>query len=123
MAERMRHQPAALVRRMLLALAVALVLVQTLGVLHRVMHASHGARTVVSAPEVQTIFSGLWGDHTQANDCQSFDQASPDLLHSAATAPVVQPMPAQWYSVVLHERFALFERFFSARGPPASTLT
>jgi hypothetical protein len=27
-----------------------------------------------------------------------------------------------WYALSLHERFALFERFYAARGPPAALL-
>lgn len=118
------------VRRALLLLLTALVLVQTVGVLHRVAHAhgSHSAVTVESATarsSGQDLMAGLqrlWGDHSNAVDCQLFDQSCPDVLHLPVL--VVMPvMPAhRWLVATLHERFALFERFYAARGPPAVLL-
>lgn len=117
-------------QRMILVVLVALVLVQTLGVLHRVAHA-HGAHSAVTtepptlAASSQGLMAGLqrvWGDHSNAVDCQLFDQTCPDTLHALALvfAPV---MPALgWLAAILHERFALFERFYAARGPPAVLL-
>jgi hypothetical protein len=55
-------------------------------------------------------------------DCQLFDQNCPDVLHTPAL--VLMPvLPAHsWQAATLHERFALFERFYAARGPPAVLL-
>ena len=117
-------------QRMIVMVLVALVWVQTLGVLHRVAHA-HGVHSAVTAePQAlaassQGLMAGLqrvWGNHSNAVDCQLFDQSCPDSLHSLALvfAPV---MPALgWLAAILHERFALFERFYTARGPPAVLL-
>jgi hypothetical protein len=117
-------------QRMALVLLTALVLVQTLGVMHRVAHAhgSHSALATEHATLVATsqdLMAGLqrlWGDHSHAVDCQLFDQSCPDALHTPAF--VLMPvMPAlTWLAATLHERFALFERFYAARGPPAVLL-
>ena len=117
-------------QRMVLVLLTALVWVQTLGVMHRVAHAhgSHSALATEHATSVATsqdLMAGLqrlWGDHSHAVDCQLFDQSCPDALHSSVL--VLMPvMPAHsWLAATLHERFALFERFYAARGPPAVLL-
>lgn len=115
------------VTRMLLT---ALVLVQTIGVLHRVAHA-HGMHNVMAVEGVTTAASDqdlmaglqrLWGDHSHVVDCQLFDQSCPDALNTPVF--VLMPvMPAlSWLAATLHERFALFERFYAARGPPAVLL-
>lgn len=117
-------------QRTALVLLTALVLVQTLGVLHRVAHA-HGTHSAVTAEPATSIASSqdlmaglqrLWGDHSHAVDCQLFDQNCPDALHTPAW--VLMPvMPAySWLTATLRERFALFERFYAARGPPAVLL-
>jgi hypothetical protein len=117
-------------RRALLLLLTALVLVQTLGVLHRVAHA-HGTHSAVTAEPATSVASSqdlmaglqrLWGDHSHAVDCQLFDQNCPDALHTPAC--VLMPiLPAySWLTATLRERFALFERFYAARGPPAVLL-
>lgn len=119
-------------RHMLLALLTALVLVQTLGVVHRVAHAhnAHPAEASVSDaetaatanPGVFTSLQRLWGGHSNAVDCQLFDQSCPDALHIPVLL-VMTVMPAiSWLAATLHERFALFERFYAARGPPAVLL-
>ena len=114
-------------QRTALVLLTALVLVQTLGVLHRVAHA-HGTHSAVTAEPATSVASSqdlmaglqrLWGDHSHAVDCQLFDQSCPDALQT----PVLRVMPLMpafsWLAATLHERFALFERFYAARGPPA----
>jgi hypothetical protein len=51
-----------------------------------------------------------------------FDQTCPDLLQAPVWAlPAVSVMPIGMAALLL-ERFALFERFYAARGPPASLL-
>ena len=119
-------------RHMLLVLLTALVLVQTLGVLHRVAHAHNAHPEVVSVSDVNTAAASkpgmftslqrLWGGHSNAVDCQLFDQSCPDALHTPVLL-VMPVMPAiSWLAATLHERFALFERFYAARGPPAVLL-
>ena len=119
-------------RHMLLVLLTALVLVQTLGVLHRVAHAHNAHRETVSVSDIYkatasnpgmfTSLQRLWGGHSNAVDCQLFDQSCPDALHTPVLL-VMPVMPAiSWLAATLHERFALFERFYAARGPPAVLL-
>jgi hypothetical protein len=117
-------------QRMALMLLTALVLVQTVGVLHRVAHAHgthhavavEGATAATSGQDLMTGLQRLWGEHSHAVDCQLFDQSCPDVLHTPAW--VLMPvLPAySWLAATLHERFALFERFYAARGPPAVLL-
>ena len=117
-------------QRVALVLLTALVLVQTVGVLHRVAHA-HGTHSVVAVDDATAAASGqnlmaglqrLWGEHSNAVDCQLFDQSCPDTLHTSAWV-LLPVLPAlSWLAATLHERFALFERFYAARGPPAVLL-
>lgn len=114
-------------RRGLMLLLTALVWVQTVGVLHRVAHAqqsagvlSHAAPAVVKDDVSQ--LAAIWGDHSNSAECQLFDQSCPDLLHAPVWAlSAVSAVPA-WVAAELRERFALFERFYAARGPPADLL-
>ena len=108
-------------RQAVLVLLMALVLVQTVGVLHRVAHAQQSMdRATVAAAETTAGLKALWGEHTTSTECQLFDQACPDLLHTPiATLPTSLPL-ALWTAEVLAERFALFERFYAARGPPGA---
>jgi hypothetical protein len=117
-------------QRMVLVLLTALVLVQTVGVLHRVAHAHgthstvavEGATTAASDQDLMACLQRLWGDHSNAVDCKLFDQSCPDALHTPVLL-VMPVMPAiSWLAATLHERFALFERFYAARGPPAVLL-
>lgn len=117
-------------RRALLLLLTALILVQTLGVLHRVVHVhgTHSAVTAepgISAAPSQNLMAGLqrlWGDHSHAVDCQLFDQNCPDALHTSAWVLMPVLSAHSWLTATLRERFALFERFYAARGPPAVLL-
>jgi hypothetical protein len=111
----------------MVTLLSVLVLVQTVGILHRVAHAygTHSEVAVEGATEAasgQDLMAGLqrlWGDHSHGLDCQLFDQSCPDALHTPAWG-LVPVLPAHsWLAATLHERFALFERFYAARGPPA----
>ena len=110
-------------RRALLVLLTALVLVQTMGVLHRAAHATgngHVNAMASSVPlEKANVWSRLWGEHSSLADCQLFDQACPDVLHHAlfCAAAVVASHVLQ--VATLQARFSLFERFYATRGPPA----
>lgn len=114
-------------QRVLLIWLTALLMVQTVGVLHRVAHAQQSVGVLGHASSVSVKHDGpalaaIWGDHSNSAECQLFDQACPDLLHvSAFRVPIVSSSPV-WMALALHERFALFERFYAARGPPAALL-
>jgi len=114
-------------QRLLSVLLTALILVQTVGVLHRVAHAQQNAAgwTHVMPAEAKadvSLFAAIWGEHSNSAECQLFDQACPDLLDTPVWAlPVVTALPV-WEAAELRERFALFERFYAARGPPATLL-
>ena len=131
MAEVQRCLPMALslrsVRRALVLLLTALILVQTVGVLHRVVHAqpsagvfSHAA--TAGATGDTSVLAAIWGGHSNSAECQLFDQTCPDLLHVPVWAlPALAILPI-WTAALLREHFALFERFYAARGPPAVLL-
>jgi hypothetical protein len=131
MANALRFLPMSLslrgVQRVMLALLMALIMLQTVGVLHRVAHAqqsagvfSHAAPAVVQDDVI--LLAAIWGEHSNSAECQLFDQTCPDLLHVPVWAlPAVSVVPT-WVASVLRERFALFERFYAARGPPAALL-
>lgn len=131
MANALRFLPMSLslrgVQRVMLVLLTALIMVQTVGMLHRVAHAqqsagvfSHAAPAVVKADV--SLLAAIWGEHSNSAECQLFDQTCPDLLHAPVWAlPAVSVMPI-WMAALLLERFALFERFYAARGPPATLL-
>lgn len=134
MAEALRWMPMALslrtLRWALLVLLTTLMWVQTVGVLHRVAHATGSAHRLQSAvtdtpheaaftTDNTTVLTRLWGEHSSLVDCQLFDQACPDLLHHVVLDAVTVAASQAWYVVSLQERFALFERFYAVRGPPA----
>jgi hypothetical protein len=134
MADALRWTPIALslraLRWALLVLLTTLVLVQTVGVLHRVAHATGSAHSLpsvmmdapheaASTTDKTTVLTRLWGEHSSLVDCQLFDQACPDVLHHVVLDAVTVAAPQVWHLVSLQERFALFERFYAARGPPA----
>jgi len=112
--------------RMVLVLLTALVLVQTVGVLHRVVHAHSTHPVVVAAeaplaPVTLDLMGGLqrlWGDHSNAVDCQLFEQSCPDAWHTPAVVLMpVLPAPG-WLVAMWQARFAVLARFYAARGPP-----
>lgn len=102
-------------------LMVALWLAQTLGVMHRVAHATHFQDHVSYADVVAPhAVNSLWGDHSNASDCRVFDQNSPDLLGCSQltlTFPFAVPT---WVAIDLPVRMVLFERFYAAQGPPVA---
>ena len=131
MTDALRNLPMALslrsLQRLLSVLLTALILVQTVGVMHRVAHAQQSAGAFShAAPAVLTddasLLAAIWGDHSNSAECQLFDQSCPDLLNVPVWAlPAVSAVPT-WGAAFLTERFALFERFYAARGPPAALL-
>ncbi len=127
-------------RRWLMWALLALVCLQTLTVVHRIVHRESAAQRVTQTSqdlavaqqkptnspsnpaEVTPFFDDLWGEHKSLTDCQLFDQACPDALQHALFIDSYIPTPAIWLGLVLLERFALFERFYAARGPPVFAL-
>ena len=101
-----------------LLLLTAIVLIQTVGVLHRVAHA-HSSNGSVSINETAMAdFTRLWGEHSSLAECQLFDQAVSDFLQTANFLPVSLILTFVWIKAQSQERFSLFERFYAARGPP-----
>ena len=111
------------VRRAVVVLLTALVLVQTIGVLHRVAHAQQSAGVATHvASDTSSVLAAIWGEHSNSVECQLFDQACPELLHTPAWTLPVAMLAVIWTVAVLAERFALFERFYAARGPPVALI-
>ena len=127
-------------RRWIIWLLFALVCLQTLTLVHRIVHKESVAQRVTQTLLDQTVvhqkpisslnstsdtskfFADLWGEHKSLTDCQLFDQACPDILQHVLLIDSYIPPPAIWLGDVLLERFALFERFYAARGPPVRSL-
>ena len=127
-------------RFMVWLLLLALVSLQTLAVMHRIVHkeslvprvvqTSQGLSVVHQSPDNSahatsrtiSLFSGLWGEHKSLTDCQLFDQACPDALHHTVHMDLYIVPPAIGLGEIFLERFALFERFYAARGPPVRVL-
>ncbi len=118
----------------LMAVALCMVLLQSVVGMHRVLHVQG-----VNAPLTDTQLSdntsvtveadkrlasidghkgGVWGDHTRVSDCQLFDQVCADASPVAMWfAPPVVQLPGFMTQTVLA---SWVERnlFFSARDPP-----
>lgn len=110
-------------RRVLLALLTALMLVQTVGVLHRVAHAQQSSGVTTHAVgNSSSVLTSIWGEHSNSADCQLFDHACPDLLQVAVWVLPTNLPATTWVTALLQERFALFERFYAARGPPVAVI-
>ncbi len=106
---------------MLIMLMAFLLCSQTWGLMHRVAHAkqSVGLTTQTVADNAHTGHSH-WGDHSTASECRVFDQSCPDLL-AFSNCHIAQAVTVPlWVTTLLIERFALFERFYLAQGPPAA---
>jgi hypothetical protein len=134
----MRHLSG--LRQWTLWLLFALVCLQTLTVMHRTVHRESVVQRVTQTQLAQTVviqkltstlnctsdaskfFADLWGEHKSLTDCQLFDQACPDALQNALHIDNYITAPVIWLGLVLLERFALFERFYAARGPPVRSL-
>ena len=119
---------------------LALVCLQTLTVVHRIVHKESAAQRLTQTlqdlavaqqkptnspsnpAEVTPFFADLWGEHKSLTDCQLFDQACPDALQHALFIDSYISPPAIRMGALLLERFALFERFYAARGPPVFAL-
>jgi hypothetical protein len=117
-----------------LLLACALLLAQTLGLMHGVLHGTQMAAVGKPGIQVQAFvaagdspagwLAAIFSAHQGDNDCRLFDQASqgsaaPQVVVSAP--PVVMPSSA----VALFQGAALarFAALFDARGPPLTLQT
>ena len=118
----------------LMAVALCMVLLQSVVGMHRVLHVQ-GVNAPLSATQLtdntsvaveahkrlassEGHKSGVWGDHTRAADCQLFDQACADASPAAMWfAPPVVQLPNFMAQTVLASWFES-NLFFSARGPP-----
>ncbi len=120
-------------QRGLMAVALCMLLLQSVVGMHRVLHGQNSSVPLVATQLPDNTIVGLetdrsasseckklslWGDHTRAADCQLFDQACADASPSAVwLAPSVAPLPsfvAQTFLSSWVERSV----YFSARGPP-----
>jgi hypothetical protein len=120
-------------RRVVLLWLTVLVLVQTVGVLHRIAHPIGKAHAMLAVSSVDALtthdvapssetahaWSRLWGDHSSLADCQLFDQACPDGLHHTLFNALTLTVAHLWQVATAQAYFSLFERFYAARGPPA----
>lgn len=112
---------AKLTSNMLTMLLAVLLLAQTIGVMHRIAHSKHAESAYAQlALESTSQMHSLWGDHNNASDCRVFDQNCPDLLVFANwQLTLTQSLPT-FIVALLQARFSLFERFYSAQGPPVA---
>jgi len=137
MLERWRLQ--ARVRPGLLALALLVVLAQSVGLAHRLAHASHvgvapNSLTLQSSAQAlapgalspscelscasPASWGGLFGEHNSTAECQLYDQLCDDAPIAGVAQAHALAMPPTWLALGLHERVAVHARFFSARAPP-----
>jgi hypothetical protein len=94
-------------------LALALLLGQTLGLVHAVAHG--GAPAVVAGQPLGHLFD----DHDDVSDCRLFDQAShADLAPAWALALPVLQLFAVWIPCPLGPVLPRQGAPFEARGPP-----
>lgn len=112
--------------RLAVALTVALVVVQALGLLHRVTHFEpwhDGAHGVVApgnafatpAPDALQLFAG----HEEANDCELFDQSShADLAFGTAMNDAFLRPRAVALRTHASSHIAAQAQGFLARAPP-----
>ena len=118
----------------LMAVALCMVLMQSVVGMHRVLHFQN-----VNAPLTATQLSdnasvaaeadkrlassdghkgGVWGDHTRVSDCQLFDQVCADASPVAMWfAPPVVQLPGFMAQIAL-ANWVEHSLFFSARDPP-----
>ena len=127
-------------RKLVMWVLVALVGLQTLSVMHRTVHQESVTQRVtqilteqidlketlsISTSDVSVVerlLPDLWSEHKSVTDCQLFDQACPETLQYVLNLVIFTSPLAMWLSMILLERFALFERFYAVRGPPVKTL-
>ncbi len=120
-------------QRGLMAVALCMLLLQSVVGMHRVLHVQNA-----SVPSVATQLSditivgletdrsassecnklSLWGDHTRAADCQLFDQACADASPSAVWLGASVALLPKFVAQTLLSSWVERSVYFSARGPP-----
>ena len=105
-------------RRWLPLLLAALLLAQTLGLVHRVLHRPGGGTVVSAADGRQHAFGHDDGD----SQCRLYDQlAQGDLAFGSVTLSVAPALPAGCVGALPAGRLAPQAAGFLARGPPSIT--
>ena len=120
-------------QRGLMAVALCMLLLQSVVSMHRVLHVQNASVPLLAtqlsdstsvAVEPDPLASSecnkpsLWGDHTRVADCQLFDQACADASPAAIwLAPSVAPL-AGFVAQTLLSSWVERSVYFSARGPP-----
>lgn len=100
-------------RRQLHLLLALVLLAQTLGLVHRVLHAR--------ADHPVAAASSAFGHDAGDLDCRLFDQlAHADIAFGIAALPIVQVQPLPPAAVLPAGRLAPQASGFLARGPPPS---
>ena len=99
-----------------LVLCLSLVLMQTLGLAHRVVHAKVGWTTAVA--HASEVSDGLWGEHHQTSDCQQFDQSCGDALQHTVALMAALPVLPVWQASAWSACLTTFKRLYAARAPP-----
>ena len=121
-------------QRGLMAVALCMVLLQSVVGMHRVLHiqSANAPWAATQLPDDTSVAvetdkrlasseghtGGVWADHTRVADCQLFDQACAD---ASPVAMWLAPSDVQLPSFVAQTLLASWvERsvYFSARGPP-----
>lgn len=114
-------------RGLLWLLLVALVSVQALGLVHRIVHGEPAALSAEATPRQAADHddggrrwgAGLFGGHDEEGGCLLYDQLSHGgclPLPAAVTLPVIAPaFLLQWFQGEFLARWAVL---FDARGPP-----
>jgi len=113
--------------RPLLVLVLVLVLVQTLGLMHRIVHL-HGRMQTSESPAAGVVgdtgeswVKALFEGHDSERDCAQYDQSSHgDLAWGGHAMPLT--MVSAFSAIVQHPGWHLAAQAagFLARGPPAT---
>lgn len=111
-------------------IAVALVLLQTLGAIHRIAHGTHGPGSARSFAEVPASVGSdqapawmhkLFAGHEQAGVCDLFDQAAhADAAFAAPSMPVSVLLPQTLPPCRTAQELAREVQAAYARGPPSA---
>ncbi|MGV3570058.1 MAG: hypothetical protein ACO1PB_05620 [Ramlibacter sp.] len=110
--------------RLLLLLALALVLAQTLGLMHRVTHfapaglpaAVHQAQPEAGSPWVASLFAG----HASDNDCRLYDPLNHEGAPPVAALVLPLALSSFFLAIAYGDCVARWAALFDARGPPVS---
>ena len=120
-------------QRGLMAVALCMLLLQSVVGMHRVLHGQNASvppvatqlsdNTTVGAETDRSASSeckkpSLWSDHSRAADCQLFDQACADASPSAVWLGASVALLPKFVAQTLLSRWVERSVYFSARGPP-----